>query len=159
MGIIALGKRYWPLVCLVLIALLAALALSYGQNSSFMPFFMGFFLCQFAMLKIFHPSHFVEGFQKYDLLAKRSKTYAYIYPLIELGLGLAYLSSFLPILTYVITIIVMGFSAIGVIIALKKGLDLKCACMGTILDVPLSTVTLVENLGMLGMAFFMLIFL
>ena len=53
--------------------------------------------------------------------------------------------------------IIMGVGAIGVIRALRKGLDLRCACMGTVLDVPLSTVTLSEDIAMGLMACAMLI--
>ncbi len=153
-------KRYWPLFALILIAILGAMALVHGTQkglSAWMHFFMGFFLCQFAMLKLFNPSGFAEGFQMYDLVAKKFRSYAYLYPLIELSLGLSYLSFSCPIATYIVTIIVMGVGAIGVIGALKRGLDLRCACMGTVLDVPLSTVTLSEDIAMGVMACIMLI--
>ncbi len=153
-------KRYWPLFILVLIAVLAAAALLHGTQQGFfawMHYFMGIFLCQFAMLKLFHPSGFADGFQKYDLVAKKFRSYAYLYPFIELGLGLAYLSFICPVITYSITIIVMGVGAVGVIGTLRKGLDLRCACMGTVLDVPLSTVTLSEDITMGVMAGIMLI--
>ncbi len=152
-------KKYWPLAALILIAALAATALSSittFEHRPWMHFFMGFFLCQFAMLKLFHPSDFADGFQMYDLIAAKSRAYAYIYPLIELGLGLCYLGFIFPIATYIITILVLGTGAVGVIKALHKGLDLRCACMGTVLDVPLSTVTLTEDLGMVIMALFLL---
>ncbi len=151
---------YWPLFALILIAVLAATALAEGTQKGifgWMHYFMGFFLCQFAMLKLFHPVGFVEGFQMYDLVAKKFRAYAYLYPFIELGLGLAYLSFSYPIATYLITILVMGVGAIGVIRALKKGLDIRCACMGTILNVPLSTVTLSEDITMGLMALVMLL--
>lgn len=151
--------KYWPLISLVIIAALAAFALDYAfqdRRFGWMHFFMGFFLCQFALLKIFHPKGFADGFQMYDLIASKFRLYAYIYPLIELALGLAYLSFFIPIITYIITIIILGIGAIGVIKALIKGLDIRCACMGTVLDVPLSTVTLTEDLGMVIMAFILL---
>lgn len=153
-------KRYWPLFILILIALLASFAVARGTQQGFMVwmhFFMGFFLCQFAMLKLFHPSGFADGFQMYDLVAKKFRLYAYVYPYIELALGLAYLSFTALILTYFVTILVMGVGAVGVIRSLKAGLDLRCACMGTILDVPLSTVTLSEDIAMGMMAFLMLI--
>jgi hypothetical protein len=92
----------------------------------------------------------------YDLVAKRIRVYAYLYPFIELGLGLAYLSFFIPILTYLVTIVVMLVGAIGVIKSLKTGLKINCACMGTVLDVPLSTVTLTEDIGMGVMSLIML---
>jgi hypothetical protein len=93
----------------------------------------------------------------YDLVAKKFRFYAYLYPLIELALGMAYLSYSAPTLTYVVTIIIMGVSAVGVIGALRRGLDIRCACMGTVLDVPLSTVTLTEDIAMVAMACWMLI--
>lgn len=150
-------KKYYPLYTLIIIAILAASALSYGRGFSWAHYFMGFFFCQFAMLKLFSLSGFAEGFQKYDLLAQHFRLYAFIYPFIELFLGLAYLAFVIPNVIYVITIIVMGISAIGVIQALRAGLDVRCACMGTVLDVPLSTVTLTEDILMGAMALFMLL--
>ena len=153
-------KRYWPLLALVLVAASAGAALAYGLQkgmSAWMHFFMGFFLCQFSMLKLFNPAGFAQGFQMYDLVAKKFPGYAYLYPFIELGLGLSYLSFAFPTATYLITILVMGIGAIGVVRALKQGLDVRCACMGTVLNVPLSTVTLSEDIGMGLMASWMLI--
>lgn len=149
-------KKYQPLITLIFVAALAAWALNHSLEKNWMHYFMGFFLCQFAMLKLFHLSGFVEGFQKYDLVAKKVRLYAYLYPFIELGLGLAYLSFLEPITTYLFTLIVMGVSAVGVIRALRAGLDVRCACMGTVLNVPLSTVTLSEDIVMGLMACWML---
>lgn len=153
-------KRYWPLFVLVLIAALEAAALTYGVQKgvfAWMHFFMGLFLCKFALLKLFSPRGFADGFLKYDLVAKKFSGYAYLYPFIELGLGLSYLSFVYPVVTYTVTILVMLTGALGVIRALKQGLDVRCACMGTVLNVPLSTVTLSEDIAMGSMACWMLI--
>ncbi len=152
-------KRYWPLFVLILITALEAVALTCGVqkgNFAWMHFFMGLFLCKFALLKLFNPKGFANGFQMYDLVAKKFSVYAYVYPFIELSLGLSYLSFIYPVVIYVITILVMVTGAIGVIRALRQGLDVRCACMGTVLDVPLSTVTLSEDIGMGVMACWML---
>lgn len=150
--------RYWPLFALIIVASLAAIALAPSlEMRHWMHYFMGFFLCQFAMLKLFHPAGFAEGFQKYDILAMKFPIYAYLYPILELGLGLGYLSFFVPVLIYILTIIILGIGAVGVIKALFKGLDVRCACMGTVLDVPLSTVTLIEDLVMVAMAVLLVI--
>jgi hypothetical protein len=114
--------------------------------------FMGGFLVIFSMFKFFDLNGFADGFQMYDLLAKPFRPYAYVYPFIELGLGLAYLSERATHIVYGATIVVMGFGSLGVFRALSRKLDINCACMGTILKVPLSTVALVEDLGMVGMA-------
>jgi hypothetical protein len=71
---------------------------------------------------------------------------------VELGLGLAYLAFAWPEATYIATIIVFAFGAAGVLLALRKGLDIACPCMGNVLSVPLSTVTLTEDAAMIVMA-------
>jgi hypothetical protein len=114
--------------------------------------FMGLFLVMFSMFKFFNMEGFADGFQMYDLLAKSMRLYAYVYPFIELGLGLGYLAHWQPVVVYAATIVVMLFGSLGVLNALRKGLDLECACMGTVLKVPLSTIALVEDLGMAAMA-------
>jgi hypothetical protein len=154
-------KKYWPLVCLILVAAASAGAIIWSSQKgwmSWMSYFMGFFLCQFALLKLFNPIQFADGFQMYDLIAKKSRIYALAYPFIELVLGLSYLAFFLTTATAILTILILGAGALGVILALMKGLDVRCACMGTVLDVPLSTVTLTEDLGMVAMSILLLIY-
>ena len=155
---------YIPLMVIVALTLLAASAKQFaylsGQSWDWMRWmhdFMGFFLVVFPMFKLFNLEGFADGFQMYDLLAKPVRAYAYVYPLIELGLGLSYLGHWQPRAIYITTIVVMVFGSLGVINALRKGLDLECACMGTVLSVPLSTVALVEDLGMAVMAATMLL--
>lgn len=155
-------KAYIPLIVIVSVTLLAAAAkqLHYGGTVNLkdaMHDWMGFFLLVFAMLKLFDLSGFADGFQLYDLLAKRSRPYAFIYPFLELALGLGYLAQWQPTTVYIATIVILGFGAVGVLTALAKGLDVKCACMGSTLNVPLSTVAVVEDLGMVLMALTMLL--
>jgi len=151
---------YLPLIIVVGVAALAAAATNQaydgdGGGLHWMHDFMGFFLIIFAMLKLFDLTRFADGFQMYDLLAKPLRPYALAYPFIELALGLGYLSGWRPHLVYPATVVVMIFGALGVARALMQGLDLNCACMGNILKVPLSTVALVEDLGMAAMAAWM----
>ena len=150
-------RNYLPLLALLAVSLLAATALMRGSDfgsgaGRWMHHFMGFFLVIFSLLKLFDLPGFADGFQMYDLLAKRFRPYALIYPFIELALGLGYFSFWRPDIVYSVTVVVLGFGALGVIRSLQKGLDLECACMGTILKVPLSTVALTEDLGMAAMA-------
>lgn len=155
-------KDYIPLIVIVVTTALAASArmpIYYGEPAmrAWMHDFMGMFLVVFSMFKFFDLEGFADGFQMYDLLAKTARPYAYLYPFLELGLGLGYLSRWQPAVIYSATVILMLFGACGVLVALKKGLDLECACMGTVLKVPLSTVALLEDLGMAAMALLMLI--
>ena len=152
--------RYRPFLVLILIAILSASAHFWSMGGGlymWTQFFMGMVFCSFAMLKLFHIKGFVDGFRKYDLVASRFPAYGYCYPFIELLLGLAYFAFAFPMIVYLVTVVLMGVSAVGVVKALRKGLDVRCACMGTILDVPLSTVTLTEDVVMGVMALIMLI--
>lgn len=153
-------KNYWPLICLIAVAALMGISLCIATKwtlFNWMHFFMGSAFAIFATLKLFNISGFADGFQMYDLLARNSRTYAQVYPFIELFLGLLYLSFLIPIITYSLTVLLMTIGTIGVVKALKRDLKINCACMGTVLNVPLSTVTLTEDLGMGLMALFMLI--
>jgi hypothetical protein len=147
---------YWPLISLVVVAALAALAIGAGFGRAdmvgLMHAYMGVFLTVFALLKLFNPSGFADGFEMYDLLASRVRGYGYVYPYLELALGLAYLSFFVPVATYVATIALFTFGALGVVKAVRAGLDIDCPCMGSVLSVPLSTVTLTEDAAMAAMA-------
>jgi len=153
-------RDYLPLLVLAGVSLLvaSALARSYGPDAHpahWMHAFMGFFLAVFALLKLFDLPAFADGFQRYDLLARHMRAYAFVYPFIELALALAYLSFWRPTTVYLATILVLGFGALGVISALGRGRDVNCACMGNTLKIPLSTVALLENLGMVAMALMM----
>lgn len=152
---------YAPLAALVLVALAAALAIAAGGRglamAPVMHAYMGVFLCIFALLKLFDPPGFADGFEMYDLAAKRWRGWGYVYPFVELGLGLAYLAFFAPVATYVATIALFGFGALGVVRALREGVDIECPCMGTVLSVPLSTVTLTEDGAMVAMAAILLV--
>src|SRR5882724_965077 len=154
-------RDYLPLIVIVAIALLSALANQWTQETRdgrvWMRQFMGTFLVIFAMFKLFDLQGFAEGFQMYDLIAKRFRPYALVYPFIELVLGLAYQANVFPLLTSTILLVVMVIGATGVLLTLSKGLDVACACLGTVLKVPLSTVAVVEDIGMAVMAVVMLI--
>jgi len=128
------------------------------QNFSFgMRMFMGGFFVVFGVLKLLRLKDFVIAYKEYDIIAKRSNIYAYVYPFIELGLGILYFINFVPFITNTITIIVMSIGAIGVYIKLLKKEEIPCACLGTVFKVPMTWVTLAEDLLMVVMAIIMLI--
>ena len=111
----------------------------------------GFFLV-FSAFKFLNLKGFSEAYATYDLGAKAWAPWGTIYPFLELLLGCAYLFRWNLPLTNVATILLMGFSSLGVIQALSKKQTIRCACLGTVLNVPMSTITLVEDLAMVGMA-------
>ena len=114
-------------------------------------FMAGFFLV-FSAFKFLDIRGFAEGYSTYDLLARRWYAYGFIYPFLELALGILYLTQWIPTITQLATVIIMGFSSLGVINSLRKKQKIQCACLGTILKVPLSSITLIEDLTMVILA-------
>ena len=103
-------------------------------------FMAGFFLV-FSFFKLMNLKGFAEGYRSYDVVAKKVPVWGFVYPFIELGLGLAFLTSFQPLGTNIATFLIMGISCIGVIQSLIKKTSFQCACLGTIIKLQLSKVT------------------
>jgi copper chaperone CopZ len=152
---------YKPLLLVLAYILLVALAIEYTNGSfeshRFMSNFMAGFFLVFSFFKLLDLSGFASSYAMYDLLAKKLPVYGFIYPLIELGLGMTYLLSYRPTLTNAATLIVMAFSSIGVILAVMNKQKIRCACLGTGFNLPMTTVTIIEDLLMAAMAAWMLI--
>lgn len=117
-----------------------------------MRYFMAGFFLVFSFFKLLDVPAFASAYAGYDLLAKRWYGWGLIYPFVELALGLAYLANWNPLLTNWVTLIVMGFSAIGVIQAVLSKRSIRCACLGAVFKLPMSTVTIIEDVGMVVMA-------
>ncbi len=147
-------QSYKPLIIVLVFCLLMALAPNYAYFNFYviMYAFMAYFFILLALFKFFDLDGFAEGFQTYDLVAKRFKAYGYIYPFIELFLGLGYLMQADLLLVNWITLIVMLVSGISVVKSLLEGKKIKCVCLGTALNVPLSSISAIENFGMGAMA-------
>jgi copper chaperone CopZ len=118
-------------------------------------FMAGFFLV-FSFFKLMNLKGFAEGYRSYDIVAKLVPAYGFVYPFIELALGVAFLTGFDPFITNVVTLIVMAVSTIGVVQSLMKKTQFQCACLGTVIKLPLSKVTLFEDLLMVAMSAVML---
>jgi len=121
-----------------------------------MNYFMAGFFITFSFFKLLDLRAFADSYSMYDLLAKRVRTYGFVYPFIELALGIAYLTHFAPNSTYIATIAVMGFSSLGVIQSVLDKKKIKCACLGSVFNLPMTTVTIIEDLLMVAMAVLML---
>lgn len=151
---------YYPLVLLVAF-LVGAVSLGEFQAGNFvwervMQNFMGAFFVTFSFFKLLDLRGFADSYSMYDIVARRIPAYGYVYPFIELILGMAYLARIQPIATNVATLFVMAISAIGVVQSLLAKRKIRCACLGTVFNLPMSTVTLAEDVSMVVMAVAML---
>ncbi len=112
-------KTYKPL--LLIFAFITAISYVAARTNyvvdgmAWMQYFMAGFFLTFSFFKFLDLKGFAESYSMYDLLAKPVPAYGYVYPFIELALGIAYLIGFNIQITNIATIAVMGFSSIGVI--------------------------------------------
>lgn len=156
-------ESYKPLIVIICLIVLVTLALafksllteSFSWETVMLNFMAGFFLV-FSGFKLLDLKGFAQGYFTYDLLAKKFFNYGYIYPFIELVLGLLFAMHFVPPIINFFTFLLMSFSGLGVLIKLLKHERFQCACLGTFLKVPLTKVTLVEDFGMALMSLIML---
>ncbi len=118
-------------------------------------FMTGFFLV-FSFFKLLDVKAFAESFQMYDLLAAKVPFYGRIYPFLELTLGLLCLTHFQPKLVYWADISIMSFGALGVIQSVVSKQKIRCACLGTVFNLPMSTVTIIENSIMVAIGIILL---
>jgi copper chaperone CopZ len=119
-------------------------------------FMAGFFLT-FSFFKLLNLKGFKESYSMYDIIARKIPIWGYFYVFIELALGVAYLINFDPIITNSVTFVVMTVSIIGVLKTVLDKKTIKCACLGDVFNLPMSTVTIIEDGLMILMSLGMLI--
>jgi len=119
--------------------------------------FMGLFYIIFSFFKILDIKGFSTSFKMYDPLAKKITIYGYIYPFIEILLGLMFLTRIEVNIALLITIIILGITSVGVTKTLLNKRTINCACLGTTLKLPMTEATFIENAIMITMAIVLLI--
>lgn len=122
-----------------------------------MRLFMGGFFIAFSFFKMLDLRGFSDAYRGYDLVAKVWPGYGTLYPFIEFGLGLAYIAHVSPWTVNLVTAVVMAVSLAGVLRAVLSKRAIRCACLGTVFQLPMSTVTIIEDGLMLAMAVIMLL--
>jgi hypothetical protein len=148
-------KFYKVIFGIFAVATLLSLIRGWDINRA-MADFMAVFFITFAAFKFQNIEEFAHTYRTYDLLASRIRPWGYIYPFIEAFLGFWYLLSSGPTWLNLLTIAVTGTAAYGVYKTLQQKRQFHCACLGTFIKLPLSKITLTENLTMMIMAAFML---
>ena len=147
-------KQLRPLFLIFGYVVAGSFLLSRGQDITiFMQYFMGLFYIVFSFFKLLDYRGFPASFQQYDPIAKRLSVYGWVYPFIETGLGFAFLLSWQVEWALWVTVFILGSTTLGVVHQLRKKSSIQCACLGTVLNLPMTEATLVENTIMLGMAF------
>jgi copper chaperone CopZ len=153
-------QTYKPLILIVcFIAVVSALSqfpFTSFSGMLWMRHFMAGFFIVFAFFKLLNLQGFANSYSMYDIVAAKWKSWGYVYPFVELALGLLYLTNIAPLATNISTALILGISSIGVIKSNLNKKKIKCACLGDVFNLPMSTVTIVEDLTMVAMAVIML---
>ena len=124
---------------------------------TFMRLFMAGFFLTFSFFKMLNLKAFAESYAMYDIVAKKFSLWGYIYAFIELGLGLSFALNFSPAVVNWVTLIVMTVSISGVLESVLNKKKIQCACLGAVFNLPMSTVTIVEDALMIAMSAAMLV--
>ncbi|WP_438977166.1 heavy-metal-associated domain-containing protein [Polaribacter sp.] len=152
-------KQLYPLFLIFAFITTAAVLININpwNTSEFMLTFMGLFYVVFSFFKLLDVKGFAMSFSMYDPLAKTIPSYGLVYPFIELALGIFFLMRFQIVAALLITLVILGVTTIGVTKSLLDKKAIKCACLGAVLNLPMTKATFIENTIMIVMAIFMLI--
>lgn len=165
-------KTYWPLILVLIFIVGGMFHFSWlrGEHNlwmtdfsdsfssrNWMIDFMGLFFLVFSFFKLLDLKSFADAYRSYDIPTKIFPVWGYVYPFVELGLAMMYLHRIELLLANVITVFVLGISIVGVIQSVMQKRKIKCACLGTGFNLPMSQITIIEDVIMILMALFMLI--
>jgi copper chaperone CopZ len=152
---------YKPILLIFFYIILVTVLVQF-QNHHFdaikwMQHFMAGFFLVFSFFKILNLKGFAESYKMYDVVAKKFPAWGFLYAFIELSLGIAYLINFNPFITNTVTFIVMCISIIGVLQSVINKKKIQCACLGAVFNLPMSTITIIEDALMIAMSAIMII--
>lgn len=151
-------QQLQPLLLILFYIAAASILLHYKNwdGNAVMLDFMGLFFIVFSFFKMLDLKNFPESFRMYDPLAKRVSIYGWIYPFLETALGLMFLMRFEIEIALIATLVILSITTIGVTKTLLDKKSIRCACLGTVLKLPMTEATFIENAIMIVMAIVML---
>ncbi|RED50366.1 heavy-metal-associated domain-containing protein [Seonamhaeicola aphaedonensis] len=152
-------QQLFPLFLIFGYIIVTSVLLNYKlwHTDSFMLDFMGLFYIVFSFFKLLDLKGFPQSFRMYDPLAKVMPIYSWLYPFIEVALGIMFLMRIEIQWALIITLVILGITTIGVTKTLLNKNAIQCACLGTALKLPMTKATFIENSIMIVMALIMLI--
>jgi len=144
----------------IYISVIAAISAEPGFGfsiSRMLRVFMAGFFIAFSFFKLLDLEAFADSYSMYDIVAKKIRAWGYLYPFVELALGLALALNIYPLPVNYITLAVMSVSLVGVLQSVFNKRQIKCACLGTVFNLPMSFITILEDGLMIVMSVIMII--
>jgi copper chaperone CopZ len=149
-------KTYLPVLLLFAYITGVTLLIQFVQHNfdmaEWMRHFMAGFFLSFSFFKLLDIPAFAVSYSTYDIVAKRWPGYGYIYPFIELAIGIGFLIPSAVLWVNAATLVVMGISIIGVIQSMLRKSKFECACLGAVFKIPIGKITLFEDALMIVMS-------
>lgn len=143
---------------LLVFSILTGILQKGGSIFVMLSYFMGSYFLVFGAVKMLSLRNVTSNFSQYDLLGKFVPFYGLLFPFLEVALSIVYFSRRFVLWPEAISIIIFLSTFLGVSYRLWKKLPLiKCACFGDLIDLSISSFTLVENGAMILCAIAMLI--
>ncbi len=153
-------STYLPLVAIfaviIIVTALASFFKGFFSLDFTMRIFMGTFFAAFGLFKVINLKAFADAYATYDVVAMKSRAYAFIYPFIELTFALLYILNIGGVYRDVTTLVIMAVSSYGVFLKLYQKEEIPCACLGMVFKIPMTWVTLTEDVLMALMAAWMI---
>ncbi len=148
-------KTYKPLLLILLFVTVISSVVEYSNDAfdsmRWMRHMMAGFFVMLSFFKFLDWSGFVAAFRQYDIIAKPVSVYAWFYPILELFLGIWFILWIQPRILLMTVLVVLIVGTIGVIQANLNKTKIQCACVGTLFNLPMSEVTIIENTVMILM--------
>jgi copper chaperone CopZ len=149
-------ETYKPVLLILfyvsLVSIIAATSIKGIDIMLGMRIFMSGFFLTFSFFKMLDLKGFASSYSTYDVIARKFAAWGFIYPFVELLLGVAYASNFQPLITNLSAFTVMTVSIIGVLGSVLNNRKIKCACLGAVFNLPMSSVTIIEDALMIIMS-------
>lgn len=153
-------ETYKPVLLIFIFIMVVSLLVQWNRTFDpmlWMRHFMAGFFIVFSFFKLLDLKAFADSYAMYDIVAKRLRAWGFIYPFVELALGLAFLIDLQPVLVNSATLAVMSVSIVGVLQSVLRKQAIQCACLGAVFNLPMSTITIIEDGLMILMSASMLL--
>jgi hypothetical protein len=146
-------RSYLPIIYVYILTLFLASLVSRFFNFNLftdqVSIFLGIFSLVFSIFKLYRLENYVEALAEYDFLTQKFKPYGYAFPFFEFTFGVMFLFRVENLSTEITCLFLFTLNLISVLNALTKKRKFVCACLGDLIKVPLSYVSLIENLTMI----------
>ena len=139
-------RKFFAVILFIFLASTLMSTLIAFRWADWLRWFIGSSLLVFGGFKLISFESFLQVFPRYDPLAARYGWYSYIYPLLEVLLGVFYILDIAPAVRYIVTFVMLSFGLVGMVTNLQRhGPSTKNTWLGNIFKLPMSTAILFED--------------